>query len=158
LGAPAFRAAWATGVALGLRGAVSEAIELTTRLPAAAAQGAGNPTWPGYAVEDAGLTPERLAEASGLTGREREVVGWISRGCTNREVAERMSVTVKAVEKHVSNVLAKLDLANRRQIAAWGHVHLPELGAAAGDPPADRPGSHQGRPTTSLGGPTDAGR
>lgn len=51
-----------------------------------------------------------------LSGREREVAHLAAQGLTNREVAQRLFVTVKGVEYHMGNVLAKLHLTSRRGI------------------------------------------
>ncbi len=56
-----------------------------------------------------------------LTPREREVMQHIARGYTYREVAERLYISVKTVETHVSSVLHKLQLSNRHELARWAH-------------------------------------
>jgi DNA-binding NarL/FixJ family response regulator/Cdc6-like AAA superfamily ATPase len=53
-----------------------------------------------------------------LSVREREVAHLAAQGLTNREVAQRLFVTVKGVEYHMGNVLAKLHLTSRRGIRA----------------------------------------
>jgi NarL family two-component system response regulator LiaR len=58
-----------------------------------------------------------------LTEREREVVDWISHGLSNREIAEKMVISEKTVKTHVSNLLSKLDLADRTQAAIWALKH-----------------------------------
>ncbi len=54
-----------------------------------------------------------------LTAREREVLRLIARGYTYREVAEELFIAGKTVETHVSSVLRKLQLSNRRELARW---------------------------------------
>lgn len=54
-----------------------------------------------------------------LTPREREVLRLIARGYTYREVARELVLSVKTVETHVSAVLRKLQLSNRRELARW---------------------------------------
>jgi DNA-binding NarL/FixJ family response regulator len=54
-----------------------------------------------------------------LTTREREVLRYIARGYTYKEVAARLYLSVKTVESHVSAVLRKLQLSNRYELTAW---------------------------------------
>jgi DNA-binding NarL/FixJ family response regulator len=62
---------------------------------------------------------ERAAAAGPLTEREREVVGLIVRGCTNREIAEELVIAEGTAVRHVANILNKLDLHSRAQVAVW---------------------------------------
>ncbi|MFI5271637.1 MAG: AAA family ATPase [Ktedonobacterales bacterium] len=60
------------------------------------------------------------AEApGGLTPREREVAALVTTGCSNRAIAERLVVSERTVETHVTNILGKLGFTVRAQIAAW---------------------------------------
>jgi DNA-binding NarL/FixJ family response regulator len=54
-----------------------------------------------------------------LTSRERDVMRLIARGYTYREVAGELFLSVKTIETHVSSVLRKLQLSNRRELARW---------------------------------------
>lgn len=54
-----------------------------------------------------------------LTAREREVLRLIARGYSYREVAGELVISIKTVETHVSSVLRKLQLSNRRELARW---------------------------------------
>jgi DNA-binding NarL/FixJ family response regulator len=58
-------------------------------------------------------------EVDQLTVREKEVLRLIARGYTYKEVAKRLSISVKTVETHVSAVLRKLQLSNRHQLTQW---------------------------------------
>ena len=54
-----------------------------------------------------------------LTARERDVLRLIARGYAYKEVAKELIISVKTVETHVSSVLRKLQLSNRRELARW---------------------------------------
>jgi DNA-binding NarL/FixJ family response regulator len=54
-----------------------------------------------------------------LTAREREVALLVADGLANRAIADRLTVSERTVETHVRNLLTKLGLANRTQVAAW---------------------------------------
>ncbi len=60
----------------------------------------------------------RSPELERLTAREREVVGLVARGLTNRRIAENLVITEGTAALHVKHVLAKLGLASRTQVAA----------------------------------------
>jgi two-component system, NarL family, response regulator DevR len=59
-------------------------------------------------------TPDELAE---LTEREREILGLIAEGLTNRQIGERLFLAEKTVKNYVSSILAKLGLERRTQAA-----------------------------------------
>ena len=54
-----------------------------------------------------------------LTTAEQRVLEELRRGGTNAEIAARLGVTLDAVKFHISNMLGKLHLENREQLAAW---------------------------------------
>jgi ATP/maltotriose-dependent transcriptional regulator MalT len=56
-------------------------------------------------------------EADPLTAREREVADLVAAALSNRQIATRLVLSERTVESHVSNILAKLGLANRTEIA-----------------------------------------
>ncbi|OIV38904.1 DNA-binding response regulator [Mangrovactinospora gilvigrisea] len=67
--------------------------------------------------------------AGSLTEREREVLALIADGRSNREIARALVLSEKTVKTHVSNILMKLDLADRTQAALWAvRTGLAELG------------------------------
>ena len=54
-----------------------------------------------------------------MTEREAEVLALVADGLSNREVAERLVLSVRTVEKHVERLLAKTQSANRAHLAAF---------------------------------------
>ena len=54
---------------------------------------------------------------SGLTSREQEIVGWIAKGLSNAQIAEKMFISNGTVRNHVSTILEKTGLEHRTQIA-----------------------------------------
>jgi len=56
---------------------------------------------------------------SSLTDREIEVLDLVARGFSNQMIAEKLVITERTVGKHVSNILSKLNLANRTQAALY---------------------------------------
>jgi len=59
------------------------------------------------------------AHATQLTKREQEVVDLISEGLSNKEIAQQLHIATFTVKSHVHNVLEKMDLSTRLQIAAF---------------------------------------
>ncbi|HEY7892466.1 MAG TPA: response regulator transcription factor [Solirubrobacteraceae bacterium] len=59
------------------------------------------------------------AELDQLTAREREVLRHIARGYMYKEIAQRLGISVKTVEAHVSAVLRKLQLSSRHELSRW---------------------------------------
>ncbi|MFI1967502.1 DNA-binding response regulator [Streptomyces cinnamoneus] len=75
-------------------------------------------------VADALLSQEESGaggqgRGNALTDREREVLALIADGRSNREIARALVLSEKTVKTHVSNILMKLDLADRTQAALW---------------------------------------
>ncbi len=64
-------------------------------------------------------TPSGTEPGGGLSEREREVLGLVASGATNREIAEALVVTENTVKVHLRNVLDKLHLRNRQQAAVF---------------------------------------
>jgi DNA-binding NarL/FixJ family response regulator len=58
-------------------------------------------------------------ELDGLTRREREVLRLIARGYAYKETAERLFISARTVETHVSAVLRKLQLSDRHELSRW---------------------------------------
>jgi DNA-binding NarL/FixJ family response regulator len=58
-----------------------------------------------------------------MTQREREVIALIAVGLSNKEIATRLDIAADTVKSHVRNVMDKLALHSRLQIAAYAHSH-----------------------------------
>jgi DNA-binding NarL/FixJ family response regulator len=83
----------------------------------------------GVAAVPRGPRPATRALPRGLTPRQLEVLGLLAGGATNAEIAERLVVSPKTVDHHVSAVLAKLEVGSRREAA----VVAQGLGIGAGE-------------------------
>lgn len=72
------------------------------------------------------VTPQRaeLAESVRLTPREQQVITLISEGLSNKEIASRLQIAVHTVKSHVRNVMEKLTLHSRLQVAAYAHAQV----------------------------------
>ena len=64
--------------------------------------------------------PEVL-ESVRMTPRERDVINLIAEGLSNKEIAARLDVATHTVKSHVRNIMEKLTLHTRLQIAAYAH-------------------------------------
>jgi len=67
----------------------------------------------------ASMRQKEAEEPTGLTNREVEIVKLLPKGLTNKEMAETLFVTDNTVKVHVKNILEKLQLRNRQQVAAY---------------------------------------
>ncbi|SCU74542.1 Nitrate/nitrite response regulator protein NarL [Cupriavidus necator] len=65
----------------------------------------------------------RQDEAPRLTAREREIVQGLARGESNKEIARDLGVAESTVKIHVQNILKKLNLASRVQVAVYAVEH-----------------------------------
>ena len=61
-----------------------------------------------------------------MTARERQVMEAIGEGLSNKEIAERLHVATHTVKSHVHNILEKLALHTRLEVAAYSHTEGPE--------------------------------
>lgn len=58
-------------------------------------------------------------ELDQLSPREQEVMRLLARGYAYKEIARRLTISIKTVETHASNVLRKLQLSNRHELSRW---------------------------------------
>lgn len=62
---------------------------------------------------------DKAKNTKGITPREQEVLGLIAEGASNREISQRLHITEKTVKNHVSNLLNRVGLRDRTQLALW---------------------------------------
>lgn len=84
------------------------------------------------------------SESAGLSPREREIVGHLASGESNKEIARALDIAESTVKIHVQNVLKKLKVASRVQVAVWATEH----GIAA--PTATTPAAASAHSRSSL--------
>jgi len=106
LGDDMFAAAWAEGRALSPEAAYALGLAVAPPGPPPAVT-----TRPGH------------PEGGALTPREREIAALVATGRTNRQIAADLVISGRTVETHVHNILAKLDLSTRAQLAVWATAH-----------------------------------
>lgn len=95
--------------------------ELASRIPGAAMQTvdskAGVPGTAGIAVmeEFLGVAGQQVPAIEGLTNREAEVLGVLGTGASNAAIAERLSISINTVTRHLTHIYAKTGCANRAE-------------------------------------------
>ena len=83
-----------------------------TMSPDRAAADGTRDRWPGKA-------PQPAREASALTRRQLEIAQLVAAGRSNKEIGQQLFIDSRTVESHVYNILNKLGLSSRVQIATW---------------------------------------
>ena len=73
------------------------------------------------AMQADGRGSEHVLDDVRMTRREREVIDLIGEGLSNKEIAQRLNIATHTVKSHVRNVMEKLALHTRLQIAAYSH-------------------------------------
>ena len=69
---------------------------------------------------------ELSADAIQFTDRERQVVNLIAEGLSNKEIADKLHIATYTVKSHVHNILEKMELSTRLQVAAFVHREGPQ--------------------------------
>jgi DNA-binding CsgD family transcriptional regulator len=86
----------------------------------------------GQSVVPARRRTATLANPAGLTARQTEVLRLLVEGMTNAELAQRLYLSIKTVDHHVSAILNKLDVSNRRAaVRKARELGILELGVAS---------------------------
>jgi DNA-binding CsgD family transcriptional regulator len=82
--------------------------------------------WPGWRRDEVAALLRRLGDGpvssavpAPLTPREREVAALLADGLSNGEIARRLYISTKTASVHVSNILAKLGMTSRTEVATW---------------------------------------
>jgi DNA-binding CsgD family transcriptional regulator/tetratricopeptide (TPR) repeat protein len=104
----------ASGLGARLLTAEIDALGRRARIELALPPGREGPDGPAH-------EPKTGTDELGLTPREREVLALVADGRTNRQIAKALFISDKTASVHVSNILAKLGVANRGEAAAVAH-------------------------------------
>jgi len=105
---------------IGAHGFILKDVDGATLISALRQVAAGEP------YVDQRLAPDFLRQLSRpkktgvLSARERQILQLLADGCSNREVSERLVLSVETVKTHVKHILAKLDAEHRTQAVAIG--------------------------------------
>ncbi|MCW2795296.1 response regulator transcription factor [Nocardioides sp.] len=104
-------------LAAGAHGWLSKASSSADLVAAVEAVHRGEPVAEAEAHRTADPSP------TGLSGREREVLGLICRGFSNQEIADELFLSVNSVKTHIRQIYQKIGVARRAQAVAWGLAH-----------------------------------
>ncbi len=74
-------------------------------------------------LEDWSRISQKPTGASSLTGREIEIIAALRSGSSNREIAQRLSISEETVKRHLSNIFAKLGVSSRLELALLASHH-----------------------------------
>ncbi|MFV0526148.1 MAG: LuxR C-terminal-related transcriptional regulator [Acidimicrobiales bacterium] len=109
----------------GARGYVTKTIDGPTLADAIARVAEGDavfsPRLAGFVLDAFAADVDTAADPDldRLTAREQEVMRLLARGYAYKEIARRLSISIKTVETHASAVLRKLQLSSRNELARW---------------------------------------
>jgi DNA-binding NarL/FixJ family response regulator len=89
---------------------------------------------------------------SPLSDRELQVIELVAAGLTNQEIAEKLEISKRTVDNHISNILTKTETENRvalvRWALQWGKVCLDEVNCCALPPYPPTANTHNGNGAT----------
>ncbi|MGH1504714.1 MAG: response regulator [Acidimicrobiales bacterium] len=109
----------------GARGYVTKAIRGDELIDAVVRVAEGDavfsPRLAGFVIDafSAAIPEPEDPELDQLSPREQEVMRLLARGYAYKEIARRLTISIKTVETHASNVLRKLQLSSRHELTRW---------------------------------------
>lgn len=83
------------------------------------------------------MTLQKHLLEKGLSYREAEVAEYVTKGLSNKDVANALFVTEKTVKFHLTNIYKKLKLKSRAQLIVWAAPFAPEPRAVEPAPKAE---------------------
>jgi non-specific serine/threonine protein kinase len=129
LGEDALSRTWSEDRGLSLDQTVEYALTITATPTQPASGEAATPSSPAETNERRS-DPERTPDVVPLSPREQEVAALVARGLTNRQIGERLTLSERTVDTHVRNIMGKLAVNSRAQIAAWAVEHHIQVSSA----------------------------
>ena len=77
------------------------------------------------------INDDKLQTSATLSDREVEIIELVTAGLTNKDIADRLEISKRTVDNHISNILEKADVDNRvalvRWALQWGKVCLNDI-------------------------------
>ncbi len=81
------------------------------------------------------MTESKVNSAITISGREMEIIELVAAGLTNQEIAQKLEISKRTVDNHISNILTKTSTDNRvalvRWALQWGKVCLDDVNCCA---------------------------
>lgn len=74
-------------------------------------------------LKESGVADKKNVELEILTAREKEIIYWITQGESNKGIARKLDIMESTVKVHMQNILRKLDLTSRVQVAIYAIEH-----------------------------------
>ena len=72
-----------------------------------------------YTTENTFMMGEKFQMAASLSSRETEILELVATGLTNLEIAEKLNISKRTVDNHISNTLTKTKTENRVELFRW---------------------------------------
>ena len=82
-----------------------------------------HPTMTRALLRSTAAAPREEEPTEPLTPREREVLAFVARGYTNRQIADQLTLSVRTVESHRANLMSKLGLRTRADVVRYAREH-----------------------------------